>query len=517
MKQEPHMHSATDGIETLQFHGLTYYLPKTEEEVASLIKQARAENKKICVRGSGHSFPMIPDLEAQKTCLYILMSNFNSVTFDDAKMEVTAGGGCNLGRDPFDPTQRSTLENSLFYQVFKHGWAIPEMGGIIHQTVGGFISTGSSGGSVKYSFDELITRITIMTAEDPEPQVRTFSASDADTDDFYAAGIAMGLFGVILSVTFKCIPTFNIKGTETISTVKACSVDLFGSGSNDMQAFLTNTDYTRFIWWPQPHVDKMTVWQAEPIPPEDGFEPDPYEEVPPVLGSEIPASVAADLVYSAIGYWPDWFLDTFDDAPWARLAADAITAAFFPILLPRLLDIFVPIDDPEKGPQQFQDYWWSGLCMDNKMNDKLLPIHFTELWIPLAQSQSVMNELKAFFSESTENTGTFCLEIYAARASKFWMSPSYGTDVIRLDVFWFSNTNKDPVTTLFQRYWDRFGKYDFRCHWGKYLPGTVNGQPGAAYLESRYPHWQAWMAKRAAFDPDNVFVNEYWQTHLGLA
>ena len=503
-------------IPTIPFNGVNYYLPETTDDLITLINNAKSSSKTICVRGAGHSFPMIPTLEQQNVCIYILMSNFSTVTFDDASMQVTVGGGCHLGRDPFDPTGTSNRTNSLFYKLYQHGWAIPEMGGIKHQTVGGFLSTGSSGGSVKYSFDEMLVSITIMTAEDPTPQIRTFSKTDASTDNFYAAGIAMGMFGIIVSATFKCVPTFNIQGTETISTVANCAIDLFGSSSNNLQNFFQNTDYTRLIWWPQSHVQKMVVWQASQIAPTDNFKPNPYEEVPPILGSNVPASVAADMLYSAIGFWPGWFTDAFNNEEGAKIAAAFISAAFYPVILPKLLDIFVPIDNPTKGPQKFQDYWYRGLCMDNEMNDKLMPVKFTELWIPLSKAQDVMLELQKFYAESNENTGSFCIEIYGAKANKFWMSPSFGTDVIRLDVFWFANTDKDPVTTLYQRYWDRFASFNFRCHWGKYLPMEVNGILGSTYLAAQYPHWSDWMAKRAGFDPKNVFVNPYWKTQLGI-
>lgn len=510
--------TSLSSIETLAVNGVTYYLPKTTDDLSTLIESSRSTGRPISLRGSGHSFPLIPDTEATDACLYVLMSYFDAVSFDDAKQQVTVGGGCHLGLDPYDPTGRSTLENSLFYQLFQHGWAIPEMGGITHQTVGGFLSTGSSGGSLIYSFDDMLVSLSILTAENP-PQLRTFSVDDADPSGFLAAGIALGLFGFIVSATFRCVDTFNIEGSETISTVDNCAIDLFGSGPNDLKSWMQKTEYTRLIWWPQESVQKMVVWQAKQISPVSGFQPRPYQEVPAIFGSNIPASVAADMIYSAIGNWPDWFTDTFNNSPESRLFADLISSQFYPMILPALLSIFVPVDDPATGPQQFRDYWWSGLCMDNQMNDKLMPVKFTELWIPIDKAPEVMNELLDFYGQSgqnTDNTGSFCVELYGAKGGKFWLGPSYGSDVIRIDVFWFANTPKDPVATLFQRYWDRFAKYDFRCHWGKYLPSTIAGQSGAAYLQSQYPHCAAWARLRQQLDPDNVFLTPYWKAHLAL-
>ncbi|HEX4375081.1 MAG TPA: D-arabinono-1,4-lactone oxidase, partial [Puia sp.] len=192
---------------------------------------------------------------------------------------------------------------------------------------------------------------------------------------------------------------------------------------------------------------------------------------------------------------------------------DAITAAFYPYILPAILDVFVKIGEDQK----FQDYWYTGLCMDNNIDDKLMPVKFTELWIPMSKAQQVMLALQTFYGvngENTDNTGYFSIEIYGAKASNFWMSPSFGSDMIRVDVFWFANTNKDPVQTLFQNYWNALESLEFRCHWGKYLPLTVNGNPGGAYLLSQYPNFDKWNAIRKSFDPNNVFVTEYWQNQL---
>jgi hypothetical protein len=159
--------------------------------------------------------------------------------------------------------------------------------------------------------------------------------------------------------------------------------------------------------------------------------------------------------------------------------------------------------------------------MDNEMDDKLMPVKFTELWIPMSKAQEVMLTLQNFYGvngENTSNTGYFSVEVYGAKASKFWMSPSYASDMIRIDVFWFANTSKDPVQSLFQNYWNALESLNFRCHWGKYLPTTINGTAnGAAYLLSQYPNFGRWNAIRKSFDPNGVFISEYFQNQLGIS
>ena len=93
----------------------------------------------------------------------------------------------------------------------------------------------------------------------------------------------MGLLGVILAVDVQpTVPRFCIQGQEAITTVDDCAIDLFGPGAGSrpsLERFLRETDYTRLMWWPQPQVNKMVVWQAKRIAWSEGFTRQPYQQV----------------------------------------------------------------------------------------------------------------------------------------------------------------------------------------------------------------------------------------------
>src|SRR6185369_7373823 len=143
--------------------------------------------------------------------------------------------GCHLGRDPFDPSGTSTVENSLFYQLDKAGLAISNVGGITHQTVGGFVSTGASGGSLTHSFDGNIVSLRMI---DGNGVVHDLSES-SNSELFHAVGVSMGLCGVISTVTIQCVDRFDVIGHEAITEVKECYVDLFGASVDSLAHFLT--------------------------------------------------------------------------------------------------------------------------------------------------------------------------------------------------------------------------------------------------------------------------------------
>ena len=210
-------------MQSIVFNDTPYQLPESVDDVIELVKQAATQGKQLRIRGAGHSIPQTFASETA-TCIHAMLAKMNGVYIDIEKMQVTVEAGCHLGVDPFDPTGISTLQNSLCYQLWQRGLALPDLGGITHQAVGGFLSTGSSGGSLKYAFDEMLLRVQIVNGKG---ELVTFSKSDDLTDPFYAAGVSMGLLGVIVSATFQCVPTFDIIGSETITTVDNCAIDLF--------------------------------------------------------------------------------------------------------------------------------------------------------------------------------------------------------------------------------------------------------------------------------------------------
>lgn len=525
-------------------NGVDYFLPTTIDDVVWLVNDAVANNEIICVRGAAHSFPLIETLEKGATngrpYKYVMLSYLYNVTFLENDL-VKAEAGCHLGPDPWDPVGVSTKENSLCFQLNDKKLALPDLGGITHQTVGGFLSTASSGGSTKFSFEDALMSVDIVTCEGGVTTLKTFSRPvDGNEDDpFYGAGIAtLGLFGIIVSATFKCVPKFYITGDEATTYENTCEIDLFGNGTTgnparpSLETFFKTTDYTRLMWWPQENVHKMVVWKASQATEQQAndwakiaFEKmgeapkplKPYEEVPYVFNSAAPATLGADFLFSAIGRWPTWLHDLLGDTPESNEIEHVVDGLFYPLLLPKILDLFVTIDTPDnknKGPQLFSDESWTGLPMDNQMSDKLMPVWFTELWIDISHSQQVMKDLLDFYNKSTDNTGAFSCEIYPAKSNNFWLSPSYKTDVIRIDVFWFGNNTGDPVK-FYQGFWSLLQQHNFRPHWGKYLPDS-KGNQGVGYLQANYPKWKNWMDLRTQLDPKQVFVNDYWRDHLGI-
>ncbi len=609
-----------------------YFHPTTEEELRALILHAGAANKKLRVRGASHSVSAAIYTDGfdgsggsntpPSAGIDVMLDGYRGLTITadpsapgHAIVEVEAG--CHLGKDPYDPTQTSTWENSLNYQLQERGYALDDLGGISHQTISGFLSTGSSGGSVLHSIDDNILRLRFIDGLGEIHDVSRDDESPTQRDLFFAVGVSMGLLGVLSRVWLRARPSYNLVGQQATTSTADAAMDLFGDGSAEkpsLAEYMTQTPYSRLMWWPQHGFDRMQVWEAARLEPTPDFVPKPYEE----LGDKPElAALAGSLFYTIVGnlddlaqvppkltHWYEHLEGGLEGAPdinagayprstaarprytvtdvldWLRTRltaslakqaerydadpvasqrgqglldvvrsnlpgpfylslAHAITKLIellldgalesaaaqllanwlekeMPYVIDTILDPFVTL-----GTEPWQDTWMCGLPMDNQMDDQLWPTDFTELWIPIEKTAEVMRALRDFYAGggdaklAYDHTGAFSCELYATAPSPFWLSPSYGGAVFRVDVFWFGLNAGTPTDSFYPRFWELLKGFGFRPHWGKYLPAA--SAEWQAYYRANIPMLDRFLALRAELDPKQIFVTSYWRSHLGIA
>lgn len=476
--------------------------PRTEEELILLVKRARALGVQLRVRGSAHCVHQGIFTDESDQHINVQLDRYTRIlewneAEDGQRMRVTVQAGCHLGVDPADPL--SNKENSLLYQLEEKGWALPDLGGITHQTVGGFLSTGSMGGTVRHNLGQAIVGIRLI---DGTGKVHDLAPDPSDSHDeehnpFYAAGVSLGLLGIISTVTFECEPRYDLVGRQiTRGTEKLDGLQLFESGDAGLRHLFEESEdsYTRLLWWPQKGVDKVELWRARrdyagSKTRRPGLNRRPFVQVPRIL------QVLINAFYNFIAH---------DDPPYARLTQKLVRL---------VLNAFLR----EGETQEFRGPWHELLPMDDGVSDQLLPTDFTELFIPIERTAEVMRALRDFFAGDNGDmalTGPYAFEIYAGHKSAFWLSPSHGQHSIRVDVFWF-RTDKGNREKFYARYWELLRPFNFRLHWGKFL-SEVDPSVGPEYLRQQYPKWDDFMAVRQEMDPDGVFLSSYWKRHLGL-
>jgi hypothetical protein len=308
------------------------YHPATEAELASLVRHARDTGSQLRVMGSTHSvwraivtdqFSGASTPPGEFTVVldrYTRVFEAEPVPGDPEGRLVEVQAGCHVGLSPARPVQARIIERPAASQVcepspwHEGSWdnsltsilhhrdrlALPDLGGISHQTVAGYLSTGSAGGTVKWSIHDAIVRMRVI---DAAGTVVELTRDGADPDWFRAAGIGMGLCGVISTITFGCIPAFDITGRETVSATRlAPDFDFYGdrsdSGLPSLEQFFIDADYARLMWWPQRQFDRLVVWQARRA----AFDPQrrlrPYREI---AYFPVASQVAASIIYTVLG------------------------------------------------------------------------------------------------------------------------------------------------------------------------------------------------------------------------
>lgn len=466
--------------------------PTNEYEIQALIKFAYHNGSTIIrVIGSGHSYVKAilneQDIDANQNLIIISLEKYRGVIIDKKNNIAIVKAGTIIGPNP--ETDNKDIEQSLVWILNQSGYALPDLAGITRQTVAGFLSAGSSGGSLLYNFYDAIIEIRLI---DGKGMIHNICKKDSK---FSAAGISMGLFGIITSVKISLTtPSYYIKGSETISPITppssnlsmGCPIDIFGDGSPQYPSlkkfFETGADFSRLVWYPQKGVDRAVIWKAskynrKPLPPIV-----PYQEFPETNITAVSMQIADALTNLNL------------------LAAE--TEEYYTLVR----SIFEQL--AQIGKQEFFDIYYNSLPMDNHLSYKILPISFTELWIPIEKTKDVMNILRNYYlTHGVNASGNNALEIYTSGKSQFWLSPSYGTNVIRFDWYWFDNNPVGAPSNFFQQFWDLLKPFQYRCHWGKYLPDDYRGDR----LHKLYPMLKKWLEIRDELDPQQVFVTPYWR------
>jgi len=451
----------------------------------ALVIRARRENRKIRVHGSRHSEAVIIGTDAYQAgraseALDIRLDRMTSIAIDRENKQVTVDAGCRFGGDPREDDIDTGFDRSLNHALDAAGFALPNLGGVSHQTVAGFLMTGSAGGSLRFSLEILAIRFVDGTGE-----VHEWTREDPR---FGAIGVSFGLLGIVTRVRLACVDRYDLVGAEQVFAEPPFDRD--ADGERGLEGFLRENEYARLLWWPQPNVDKWVLWTATRVPA--GAAPrKAYEAFPPVLGSGLIPQAAAGWAIGTIGRRP-WWLGTS--------------------LRTFLFNAFVPVD---KAPRTFRDVWWRALPMDDAMEETFLPTRFTEIWLPLEKTGEVLRRLRAhYLAHGGAASGVFALEIYGAPANDLWGSPGYGRDSLRLNYFWFDKTPGNPAQTYFPQFWDLFADLSPRFHWAKLMPEPST--PAAVAMRASLPRLPDLLAERALRDPSDLFLSDAWRARLGL-
>jgi len=497
--------------------------PGTEDDIVALVRHASNRHMQVRVVGADRSEAASVHTDAflqgaPDGAVELCLDRMRRVRFDDLRREVHVQAGCSIHRDPHAPAGTRPAEQGLVWQLDQHGWALPILTGGNCQTVGGYLATGSDGGSLSHAIGDSVVGLRLV---DGTGRVHVLRREDGDAR-FLAAGVSMGLLGIVTEVSFRCVERFDIIGWE--QTLPAADERL-GLSQGDPEATLSllrTSPYARIMWWAQPGVDKAVVWRARPLRDDEreGALDDegklfrrPYEEVPAVFGSTLPVQAAGGVALAALANAGPSLQRLAGGGAAGRKLVTSLRRFGRRSVSHRLYNAFV--DAPATERRYFRDSWWQGLSMDSDVDERLMPVHFTELWVPWERAAEAIRRLRALFArDGYDAAGHFVTELYGGRASPFWMSPGHGADHLRINVFWLKYALEDPSDDFYPRYWEALDDLGFRFHWGKRM--ARERYLGRAWMGARYPHLDDFLALRDRLDPDQLFVTDHWRRQLGI-
>ena len=202
--------------------GISFFKPRTEEQLQQIVRHAAANNKRVKAVGSGHSFTAIGIAEE----ILVDLSNYDAViSVDKATNKVTAQSGIQLSK-----------LNQVLHQ---NGLAMQNLGDIAYQTIAGAISTSTHGTGVKFTgIADQVTALRIVLADSSVVEC----SRDLNPELFHCARVGLGALGLISTVTLQLVPAFNLRVIEEPMRVDELLTNL--------DRHVAENDHFEFFWVP---------------------------------------------------------------------------------------------------------------------------------------------------------------------------------------------------------------------------------------------------------------------------
>jgi L-gulonolactone oxidase len=168
--------------------------PRTEGELADLVKRAAAAGRTVKPVGAGHSFTDIACTDGTQ----VRLDEYDRVLdVNTARRVVTVEAGITIAR--------------LSERLAAEGLAMPNLGDIAYQTISGAISTATHGTGA--GLGGIATQVRGLTLVTGDGSVLA-CGPDAEPDAFAAARVGLGALGLLSTVTLECVPAFNLHAVE---------------------------------------------------------------------------------------------------------------------------------------------------------------------------------------------------------------------------------------------------------------------------------------------------------------
>lgn len=444
-----------------------YIRPRSIPEIQQLVTLARRCRRRLVTVGSGHS---PSDLTCTSSWL-VNLDDFNRILHVDPETHtVTVEAGIRL--------------SELGAQLEKeYGLTLANLGSIDSQSIAGVIATGTHGSSLRHGLlSECIESLSLVLSNG---QLVRCSATN-NPSLFRAALVSLGALGIVVEVTFKARPSFNIAWRQERYSLSQI-LEEWSTG------LWTSNEFIR-VWW-LPYEKGAIVWRADETD-------QPLREPPSnFYGDRFGYHVYHNLLalssyFPRILPWVEWFVFGMQ---YGFRAGSTVTEAVEParegLLMNCLYSQFVnewalPL---EEGPEAISrlSAWLHG-----DMKTARIPFSSKDLWVHCPVEVRV--------SDSTQNPNP-----------RPFLDPTcHNGPTLYLNATLYRPYLRDPPCR--RRYYEAFEwlmrDMGARPHWAKNFNVLGSSELHDLYGEDM----DEWLTVRQEVDPEGMFLGEWHQRNLPL-
>ncbi|XP_037986436.1 L-gulonolactone oxidase-like [Motacilla alba alba] len=199
-----------------------------------ILELARQQRKRVKVVGGGHS----PSDIACTDGFMIHMGKLNRVLkVDKEQLQVKVEAGILLSQ--------------LNLELDKHGMALANLGAVSEVSAAGVIGTGTHNTGIEHGI--LPTQVVALSLLVASGEVLECSGAERP-ELFRAARLHLGALGVVLDVTFQCVPRFRLREIAFPASLTQVL--------DELEEHLRRSRFFRFLWFP--HTDRVRVIYQDP-------------------------------------------------------------------------------------------------------------------------------------------------------------------------------------------------------------------------------------------------------------
>ncbi|MEL7002279.1 MAG: FAD-binding protein [Bacteroidota bacterium] len=196
-----------------------YAIPKSLEDISTLICRAESENKRVKAVGSGHSFS---DVAVPQVYLVDLKRLNQELPLD--KSQIKSGHQ----NDHLVHVEGGMTVQRFNKRMDKKGLCVTNMGGIDNQTLAGAISTGTHGTGIDLpSFPGMVRSLVLVTSGGQKLRIEPTQGITDPTNHnepgieliqndkkFYSTIVSLGCFGIIYSFILELEPMYYLEESK---------------------------------------------------------------------------------------------------------------------------------------------------------------------------------------------------------------------------------------------------------------------------------------------------------------